>query len=578
MRKGLASDVLLVPSEESLKKVITKLVRGGKKCFGVALVVDRLNRLRGLLNQGDLLRLISHGVDLAVPVGSVVRSDPVCVEEGWSEQKIADYVRETFRQRTQGRKEFTQYVPVLDRQQKVVAVADMYEILARLPSQGQPVAIYGLGYVGLTLAAALASRGHAVLGVDVKAKIVSELKAGRSHVHEPRLHEMLQQGLSSGLLKFSGSNSRHRGTMHILAVGTPVGISGKPDFTQLRQACRALGPTIRRGDLIMLRSTLPVGTTRKEVVPLLEKIAGLKAGRAFHVAFCPERTIEGRALYELFSLPQIVGGLTDACYEKAAVFWATLTDSVIRAESLEAAELIKLLNNSFRDLSFAFANAAALWADRFNLDVHKLVASANEGYPRNPIPKPSPGVGGYCLTKDPLLFAGTTRLEHALLARLGRQINLKASLYPLQLIQRHLRRTGLSWRRSKVVILGIAFKGDPPTNDLRGSTALILAENLRRRGVMVRCWDAVVSEQGIRMVGLVPARWPRDLAACDAVMIFNSHPHNIADGFLRRLSKTKPVLVFDGWGLLDRSEVEQRKNLTYATMGYMSEGHLMVRR
>jgi len=153
----------------------------------------------------------------------------------------------------------------------------------------------------------------------------------------------------------------------------------------------------------MLRSTVPVGTTRKQVIPVLEHYSGLAAGSGFHIAFCPERTVEGQAIQELSSLPQIVGGLTEACTEKAVSFWSTLTDTVVRVDALEAAELVKLINNSYRDLSFAFANEFALLADRYNIDATRLIAAANEGYPRDKIPRPSPGVGGYCLTKDPVV-------------------------------------------------------------------------------------------------------------------------------------------------------------------------------
>lgn len=562
--------MLLVPPSKSIKDVLHILAQGGKRCFGVALIVDSCRRLQGLLNQGDLLRLIARGTKFSLPVGFVARTDPVCVNEGWSDQKIVNHVREEFLRRTGGKRSFTQYVPVLDRQSRVVGMVDMYEVLARLPSQGQPVAIYGLGYVGLTLGAALASRGHAVLGIDLNPKIVFDLQKGKSHVHEPRLLEMLQQGLASGMLRFSKSNLDYNGTVHIVAVGTPVGSTGTANLSQLRQACRAVGSILKRGDLVMLRSTLPVGTTRQHVTPLLENAAGLTGGKGFHVAFCPERTVEGRALHELFSLPQIVGGLSEACYEKAAVFWATLTDSVIRSESVEAAELIKLVNNSFRDLSFSFSNAVALWADRFNLDMHKLIATANEGYPRNSIPRPSPGVGGYCLSKDPLLLAGRDRLPHAQLVCLGRKINVTAADYPLNQVKRHLKNSKITWKKSLILVIGVAFKGDPETNDLRNSVSISIISKLKSQGAKVLVWDAVVKNIELRKKGFKPAKWPKDLGKCDAVMILNNHPKNISDKFLQQLPKKKSVLIFDGWGLLNRSEVEQRKNLTYGTMGYMT--------
>ena len=171
-------------------------------------------------------------------------------------------------------------------------------------------------------------------------------------------------------------------------------------------------------------------------------------------------------MQELTSLPQIVGGLTNTCAEKSTAFWQTLTDGVVRVDSLEASELVKLVNNGYRDISFAFANGLALLADRFNLDASRIISAANEGYPRNPIPRPSPGVGGYCLTKDPYLYSSVDcESPHSLLSRQGRSVNEKAALYPVEAVN-NFYECGLSTSALNILIVGIAFKGLPETNDL----------------------------------------------------------------------------------------------------------------
>ena len=136
----------------------------------------------------------------------------------------------------------------------------------------------------------------------------------------------------------------------------------------------------------MLRSTVPLGTTRKVVIPVLEKKSSLEVGKDFHIAFTPERTIEGNAMQELYSLPQIVGGYSEECTKKAIDFWGGLTSTVVKVPSIEAAELVKLANNTFRDLSFAFSNNLSMLADKFNINTHELIIAANKGYSRNPIP------------------------------------------------------------------------------------------------------------------------------------------------------------------------------------------------
>jgi nucleotide sugar dehydrogenase len=288
------------------------------------------------------------------------------------------------------------------------------------------------------------------------------------------------------------------------------------------------------------------------------------------LAFTPERTVEGQAVQELSSLPQIVGGLTNRCAELASAFWQTLTDSVVRVDSLEAAELVKLINNSYRDLSFAFANGLALLADRFNLDAARIINSANEGYPRNPIPKPSPGVGGYCLSKDPFLYAAVDReAGHGLLSYHGRTVNQLAGHYPVQIVSRFAERLRRPLSELTVLLVGIAFKGWPETNDLRGSTSVDVGRELVRHGCEVLGYDAVVDDIAIQNLGIKPVALLEATSRCDALLILNNHPANVLDGMIARL-QGRNALLFDGWSQLDRHEVEHYEGITYASMGYMT--------
>ncbi len=321
----------------------------------------------------------------------------------------------------------------------------------------------------------------------------------------------------------------------------------------------------------MLRSTVPTGTTRQIVIPRLEQLSSLSAGEHFNVAFAPERTIEGRAMQELRTLPQVIGGYTPACLRNAAQFWARLTSSVVQVASLEAAELVKLANNTFRDLSFAFANELALMADASNVDAFDLIRAANEGYPRNPIPLPSPGVGGYCLTKDPILFGCSPQglRPDPTLGRAGRDVNERAALYPLTALKRFTERLGKPLSALSVLIIGVAFKGEPETSDLRGSTSLDVARALSGQVARLQGWDAVVTPEDIEDHGLEPVTGLDDaIRAADAVLILNNHRLNIdSEAWIQPRGKR---LVFDGWNQLDAAEIEKVPGLTYATMGYMT--------
>lgn len=571
--RALQELVILATPDEPVRSVVNRMAEGSTRHFGVAVIIDADERVLGLFNNGDLLRLVARGVSLDGPVGEVMTSHPITASVEDDDEEILQATRlETWR-RTGGAKELVTHVPIVDGMGRLVDVVDVKRLLTRSPRHGQHVEVYGLGYVGLTLAVALASRGHRVHGIDTDSDLVARLQQGRPHFHEPRLAEMLVHALSSGTLTLSDAPPETARRVLIVSVGTPVLDDGTIDDRALRSSVEAIGARLRRGAIVLLRSTVPVGTTRELVVPLLEERSGLIAGDDFHVAFTPERTAEGVAMQELTSLPQVVGGLTDACASLAGSFWLTLTDSVVQVDGLEAAEIVKLVNNSFRDLSFAFSNGVALLADRYNLDARRLINAANEGYPRNPVPRPSPGVGGYCLTKDPWLYGSVDpSAGHALLSAQGRAINADAARYPVHVLERWAARHGRSMAEMRVLLVGMAFKGWPATSDVRSSSSLVVAEELAARGCQLRVHDAVVDEETLTALGLSATTLSDGLPDADAVLILNNHPDNVVPDLLPALSG-RPTLLFDGWGMLDRREVEDHGRITYATLGYVTPVH-----
>lgn len=566
-----SDSVLLVGPEETFQEVVSRMANGNDRVIEIALIVDSENALLGVINTGDVLRHLAKGVDAQLHISELMVRNPITVKEGSSDARILEMIRVQLRERGIDKKNIVRYVPLLDDNGVVIDLIDVLSLIARQPqTQGSFVEVYGLGFVGLTLAVALAGRGHHVTGIDSNRSLVKQLQDGKPHVFEPRLSEMLRLALKEGMLEIRNTPSGKFNRVAIIAVGTPVGSDGSVSLEALRLVCEVVSSRLKCGDLIMLRSTVPVGTTRKFVREILEIGSGLKAGKDFFLAFAPERTAEGQAMQELVSLPQIVGGLTPKCTEVAASFWQSLSTSIVRVESLEAAELVKLINNSFRDLSFAFSNGLALLADNYNLDASKIISSANEGYPRNPIPKPSPGVGGYCLTKDPFLYASSDQADsHRLLSIHGREINSKASKYPVEVLSRFARRRSLSLSELTVLIVGVAFKGWPETNDLRGSISVDVGADLLKMGCKVLSFDAVVDKNEIEKLGFKPVDLIEGASVCDAVLILNNHPDNIPDGILTAL-RDRNTLLFDGWSQIDRYEVELQENIVYATMGYMT--------
>ena len=556
--------------DEPLHVVINRMASSKVSMYGIALVVDENMVLHGVINNGDVLRLVAAGIDLLTPVGDVMVRDPVTAPINSSDHFILNRVRTLISNRTGGKKDLTRYVPLVDSNRVVLDVVDVFSLLARSSRQPDYIEVYGLGFVGLTVSVALASRGHFVTGIDINPKLVDQLVSGVPHVHERRLPEMLRRTLKDQQLTISTQPSTNHHRVVLIAVGTPVDDEGNVSLKALQSTCEVISSRLKRGDLVMLRSTVPVGTTRGLVRALLENGSNMKAGEDFHLSFTPERTVEGQAMDELISLPQIVGGLTPRCCERAVHFWQTLTDTVVTVESLEAAEMVKLINNSFRDLSFSFSNGFALLADQYNLDAARVISAANEGYPRSKIPSPSPGVGGYCLTKDPFLYASVAEeVGHGVLSGYGRRLNEKAGNYPIRVVQRFADRIGKHVSELSVLVVGLAFKGLPETNDVRGSNGVHVCSQLVHYGCCVYGHDSVIDSasfeiSGVSFIGFNPA-----LDRCDALLIMNNHPNNVPDGFFDKLSG-RPVLLFDGWSLLNRHEVEQYDNITYSCMGYMT--------
>jgi UDP-N-acetyl-D-mannosaminuronic acid dehydrogenase len=540
---------------------------------GIAVVLDDQGVVHGVLTDGDIRRAYANGTNFNLSVQTEMISDPIAISNNLPLEEV---VPEVFMQVRKVRRlsvASVRHILVLDDARKLTDIYDFVELLTATDHRFNAVAVFGMGYVGLTLATALASRGHAVTGVDINPGLVDRLSEGNIDIIEPGLEGLVLTNLRRDRLSFVTDLEGHRHRVYIVAVGTPVAADGIPDLTALKSTCETISGYLTRGDIVMLRSTIPVGITRDVVIPLMEELSGLRAGTDFHVAFTPERTAEGRAMQELRQLPQIVGGLTSKCTDRAASFWATLTQSVIRVESLEAAEMVKLANNTFRDLSFAFANELALLSDRFNIDAFELIQSANEGYPRNPIPQPSPGVGGYCLTKDPLLFdyVFSRQISRPSLGKAGRITNEDAKLYPVEITKRFAKIHDLKPEELNVLVIGIAFKGDPETSDLRGSVAVDIGNHLTEMGARLTAWDAVVDPHAMRELGFCPVEdLPQAVTQANVILILNNHRKNVSIGALLAKAPDTPKLVFDGWNLLDRFAIESIDGLSYSTMGYLS--------
>lgn len=431
------------------------------------------------------------------------------------------------------------------------------------------VCVVGMGYVGLTLGLTLSEVGLPVVGVEKRERVVKSLLAGKTYFFEKGLENIFRRELGRRF-RFSTEIPQEGADVFIIAVGTPV-VGTTPQFEDLQTALQSVGEALKPGNTVLLRSTVPVGTTRSMALPILEKASGLVAGKDFFLAFTPERTIEGRALEELRSLPQVVGGISRECVRKAVELFDTFAPTVVVMPSLEAAEMVKIVNNTFRDVTFAFANEIALICDRWNMDAHEIIQAANLGYTRGQIPSPSPGVGGYCLTKDPHLFAYAAReagCEPTLILQ-ARKVNEQMPRYVAGQVEKFFRARAASPQGAKVFLLGIAFKGKPETSDIRFSSSLEVAKILRAMGCRVYGYDPRVSWTQIAEEDIIPCHLDEGFWESSAAILMTNHTEfetlPVEDCIDRM---TKPALFIDTWRLFPPERIHKIADVAYSNLGF----------
>jgi UDP-N-acetyl-D-mannosaminuronic acid dehydrogenase len=387
------------------------------------------------------------------------------------------------------------------------------------------VGIVGLGYVGLTLATVLAEAGNTVIGVEKRPDLVDLTNQGIPHFTETGLPDAL-----SGVTRFKKLVAAERFDnsfscdTYIITVGTPLSPDGVARLDMIEGAARDIAENMRDGALVILRSTVKIGTTRDVVAPILAA-----SGKKFDIAMCPERTLEGKALQELRELPQIVGADDPAVADRAAAVFRRLTSSIVLVSDIETAEIIKLIGNTFRDVQFAFANEVARVCDAFGVSAHEVIAAGKLGYNRTNIPLPGL-VGGPCLEKDPhiLMESARTRGISLEMTAAGRLVNERQPEETVRFIRSEIDRRDLE-TPLKINILGMAFKGLPETSDLRGSMSIKVLDALKKAhpNADIGLYDPVTSPE------VLEAEFPDErifnrfgdaVSGASVVVIANNHP------------------------------------------------------
>ncbi len=396
-------------------------------------------------------------------------------------------------------------------------------LLSRIESREARVGVLGLGYVGLPVAASVAEAGFPTLGFEVDPAVAALVQRGESHIGDveaSRVAALIQSGALEATTEF---DRLPEVDVVIICVPTPLSKTGDPDVSYIVRAVDAVTHHLRPGQLVILESTTYPGTTRELLQPELES-TGLAAGQDFFLAFSPERVDPGNPTYHLKNTPKVVGGLTPDCHELAVALYRQVIDSVVEVSSPEAAELTKILENTFRAVNIGLVNEMAVIADRLNIDIWEVVEAAATkpyGFMRF---TPGPGLGGHCIPIDPQYLAWKMRtLQYKTrFIELASEVNAEMPRYVVAKISEALNRERKPVNGSRILLLGVSYK--PDVDDTRESPAIDIIGLLREMGADVAYHDPHVPRLDLESDALrsVPLT-AEELAGCDAVVVTADH-------------------------------------------------------
>jgi len=417
------------------------------------------------------------------------------------------------------------------------------------------VAVIGLGYVGVPVAAALASKGVRAVGIDIDPRKVEAVSAGRSPLEgeEPGLEDLIASGVKLGRLTATTDYAGVDGAdAAIVSVETPINEeTHDPEYKALKSALRSLAPHVRKAMLVSIESTVAPGTMAGIVRPILERGSGLKAGRDFHLVHCPERVTAGKLLKNLTTLDRVIGAQDERGLRKASSLYAKIVQGALHGTDWVSAEITKTAENAYRDVQIAFANEVALICEELGANAYRVRELVNT-CPGRDMLIPGAGVGGHCIPKDPWLLVSTAIHQKPVLIPTAREVNDFMPVRMAQLVEEAMREAGRRIRNSRIAVLGFAYREN--TDDARNSPAIPLIRELRRRGADVAIHDPFAkSLRGFTVT--------RDLktavkgADCIALVTAHDAYRKLDLGKLKRWMRHRAIV--DGRNVFDGSVIER---------------------
>ena len=402
------------------------------------------------------------------------------------------------------------------------------------------VCVLGLGYIGLPTACTFAAHGLRVTGVDVNLRILDVLRNGDVHIQEPGLMSVVQEAFHSGHLHVGSAPVP--ADAFIIAVPTPINADKTADLSFVVSAAESIVPHLRSGNLIVLESTSPPRTTVDVVRPILER-SGLRAGQGFYLAYSPERVLPGQILRELVENARVIGGIDPASAEAGRDLYSVFVRGEVVLTDATTAEMVKLMENTYRDVNIALANEFARLAEHFGVDVWQAITAANR-HPRVKILQPGPGVGGHCISVDPWFLVEAAPQLAGLVAK-ARSVNDEQPRYVVDLLRREI--GSLAQRR--IAVLGLTYK--PDVDDVRESPAIEVVRLLAQEGAQLTVFDPLAPQVVLEAERVESLE--RAVSRAEVVLLLVAHQalRAIEPGHLASLTPAR--VAFDCHGVWDRT-------------------------
>ncbi len=538
----------------SLGKFITEFEKSKiKKEIFLAIKLNKKKQIVGVITRGDLRRIIYKNRNFKDKIDKYLNYNPILIKESELDNNLFSKLLKKSKY-----KKFEE-IFVVDDKKKFLQIIKYENLIKNY--KFKKTCIIGMGHIGVPLAIHVLKKFNYAVGYDNDKKKIDDLKKYKLSFQEKNLDSIFKKKVKEKNLDLTSNLNKINSEVYIVCIGSSIGGS-KVNNNNLKKIAKGLSKIIKKGDLIILRGTVSVGTSRQIFLKSILKFSRFKNGIDFYFAYMPERLVEGNALEELENIPCLISGSTHKCLEVAYDYSKELFKNVIKLESLEEGEIIKLTTNSYRALSFIFSNEISRIANIYGLSGSNLIEKANFGYNRNNIAKPSLGIGGYCLPKDPILFSENfQKNSNYKLGKITNEISKSTTTYfankfiKILKKQKHIK---------KILMMGIAFKGLPETIDIRNSTSLEIVNKINKKNVQFSGYDPLGSKlkKIVKNKRLKILDKKFDINIYEMIIIVNDHPsfYDMIETKLKENNSSKKKYIFDTWNKLNANYI---KNLNW---------------